>query len=78
MNANSVHFPAEWETQSSILLTWPKLEDNAWSLHQQEDVHKCFTEIANTILLYQDLIVVCSDKHPVSYTHLTLPTTSRV
>lgn len=60
-------FPAEWESQDYVMLTWPSLEDNAWDASQQADVHTCFTEIANTVLQYQNLLIVCNDEEHYQY-----------
>lgn len=52
-------FPAEWETQSAVLIAWP---------HQTGDfsnrlatVEQSYAFIANTISQYQMLVIVCKD-----------------
>ena len=49
-------FPAEWESQSAIQLTWPHV-DTDWAPYL-EAANQCFLEIAAAVTQYQLLIVV--------------------
>jgi len=51
--------PAEWESQSALMLTWPHA-DTAWA-HQLARVERLWTELALAIARYQTLLVVCRD-----------------
>ena len=60
---HNVILPAEWYPQSAVQLTWPH-ENTDWAPILDE-VIPCFVAIAKEVIT-------------VSYTHLTLPTNSRV
>jgi len=51
--------PAEWEAQSSILLTWPH-KNTDWQ-DQLQAVDSVYFNIAKAILSEQDLIISCED-----------------
>lgn len=51
-------FPAEWEPQGGVQLTWPDA-DTPW--YQLEKVQECYCEIAAGILPYEPLMMVCRD-----------------
>lgn len=57
-------FPAEWEPQAFVQLTWPH-KDTDWS-DDLDDAYSCFIEIAEAITRFQNLLVVCSDAAIVS------------
>ncbi|MDE7236419.1 MAG: agmatine deiminase family protein, partial [Paramuribaculum sp.] len=47
MKNNTVRLPAEWETDSAVLLSWPHADtDWAYMLH---DAQKCVAEIARAV-----------------------------
>ena len=50
-------FPAEWEPQSAVQLTWPH-ERTDWApiLHE---VTPCFVAIAREIVKRENLLIVC-------------------
>lgn len=54
-----IRFPAEWEPQEFIQLTWPH-ESTDWSSNLNEAI-SCFTKIAEAITRFQKLLIVCSD-----------------
>ncbi|THB71030.1 MAG: agmatine deiminase family protein [Gammaproteobacteria bacterium] len=51
----SIRLPAEWETQSAVLIIWPH-EDTDWRPYL-EQVTKTYLEIARAILARQKLVV---------------------
>ncbi len=52
-------FPAEWEKQSAVLISWPhKTGDFS---NRLESVEQSYSVIADTITEYQPLIIVCRD-----------------
>jgi len=53
----SIHFPAEWASQSAVLLTFPH-SDTDWK-HNLDEVIPCFVAIAKEIIKREKLIVVC-------------------
>ena len=55
-NLNIV-LPAEWDTQSGVLLTWPH-QDTDWAPYLDEVV-SCFVSIAKEVLKREKLIIVC-------------------
>lgn len=52
-------FPAEWEPQSAILLTWPH-KNTDWK-DQLSDVEAVYFRLAKAILAEQKLIISCED-----------------
>lgn len=54
---NRTVFPAEWEPQSAVQLTWPH-ERTDWApiLHE---VTPCFVAIAREIVKRENLLIVC-------------------
>jgi len=56
-NTFSIQFPAEWASQSAVLLTWPH-EKTDWKPILDE-VIPCFVSIAKEILKREKLILVC-------------------
>jgi agmatine deiminase len=57
---NHIRLPAEWETQSAVLLAWPH-ENTPWAPFL-EDVRYTFLEIIKTILKFEPVILVTPDK----------------
>ena len=53
----SIHYPAEWDSQSAVLLTWPHAGTD-WK-HNLDEVIPCFVSIAEEIVKREKLIVVC-------------------
>jgi len=53
----SIHFPAEWASQSAVMLTWPH-SGTDWKLNLDE-VIPCFVSIAKEIIKREKLIIVC-------------------
>lgn len=53
----SIYFPAEWTSQSAVLLTWPH-RDTDWK-HNLDEVIPCFAAIAKEIIQQETLIIVC-------------------
>lgn len=52
-----IRFPAEWEPQSGVMLTWPH-EDTDWS-PILEEVIPCFVSIAREVAKREKLLIVC-------------------
>lgn len=64
MKENQKYFlPAEWYPQSAIQLTWPH-NDTDWH-YMLDEITRCYVEIAQAILRYQKLIVVCKEANLV-------------
>lgn len=53
-----LQLPAEWETQSGVMLTWPH-QDTDWKPYLNE-VIPCFTDIARAIAGREKLLIVCA------------------
>lgn len=69
MNQNK-HFPAEWEKQSFLQLTFPHPASD-WN-YLLEEVSHCFVEIAEAASRFQDVLIVCDDMARVKkYFHTT-------
>ncbi|MBB3188634.1 agmatine deiminase family protein [Microbacter margulisiae] len=60
---NVIHFPAEWEIQSGVQLTWPHA-DTDWR-DILDEVIPCFISIAIEIAKHEKIIIVCKDKRTV-------------
>ena len=58
MDFNKI-FPAEWEKQSFLQLTFPH-DKNDWA-YMLEEVTACFVEIIETAARFQDVLVVCDN-----------------
>ncbi len=56
-----MRFPAEWEKQSGIQLTWPDSRTD-WDLILGEVV-PVYEQIAREILVHEKLLIVCRDKN---------------
>lgn len=61
-------FPAEWEEQSFVQITWPN-EDTDWC-DVLEDAVKCYKDIVAAITKYEPMVIVARDKSEVER-HLT-------
>ena len=59
----TIHFPAEWEPQSGVMLTWPHSHTD-WKPYLDE-VIPCFAAIANAIIQREKLLIVCASKDDV-------------
>ncbi|MDR0833330.1 MAG: agmatine deiminase family protein [Candidatus Symbiothrix sp.] len=59
----NIRFPAEWEPQSAVMLTWPH-ENTDWAPILDE-VIPCFVHIAKEILKREKLIIVCQSMETV-------------
>ena len=55
-NMNNLYFPAEWERQSAIQLTWPHA-DTDWNEYLDE-INKTYVKMADAITKHEGLIVV--------------------
>ena len=56
-HSSSIFFPAEWSSQSAVMLTWPH-RDTDWK-HNLDEVIPCFVTIAKEIIKREKLIIVC-------------------
>jgi len=54
-----IQFPAEWQKQSAVQLTWPH-EGTDWA-DMLEDILPCFVSIAREVLKRESLIIVCKN-----------------
>jgi agmatine/peptidylarginine deiminase len=63
MEKGKIRFPAEWEEQSAVQLTWPH-KDTDWASELNE-VTACFTAIAKEIIKREKLLIVCRDRETV-------------
>lgn len=55
-----VHLPAEWSLQWGIILVWPH-PDTDWA-PWLKSVEQVYTEIANVILRFENLLIICKNK----------------
>jgi agmatine/peptidylarginine deiminase len=55
----TIRFPAEWEKQSFLQLTFPHPESDWFYL--MDEVTACFVEIIETAARFQDVLVVCDN-----------------
>lgn len=62
-NSKSRFFPAEWEPQSGVQLTWPHANTD-W-LAYLEEATECFVSIAKEIAIRQKVLIVCENKAEV-------------
>ena len=53
----SINFPAEWSSQSAVMLTWPH-SGTDWK-YILDEVIPCFVSIAKEIIKHEKLIIVC-------------------
>ncbi|MDX9747835.1 MAG: agmatine deiminase family protein [Paludibacter sp.] len=58
-----LRFPAEWEPQRFIQLTWPHAGTD-WA-PMIDEVNQCFVNLALAILRFEPLLVVCADADEV-------------
>ena len=56
-------FPAEWEEQDGVLLTWPH-EETDWR-HCLSEVEPVFAEIASTVSRFERVIIVAAERKRV-------------
>ncbi len=66
-----IRLPAEWEPQSAVLITWPHF-DGDFNRHLLA-VEESYVFIANAILNYQKLIIVCHDDDHQQHIRALLP-----
>lgn len=64
MNKQNIVFPAEWEEQSGVMLTWPH-EKSDWS-EMLEEVEECFIALTSAISKREKVLIVCQDKSTLS------------
>lgn len=57
--SDKLRFPAEWEQQDAIILTWPN-EATDWA-YILDEVTECYVNIARAIIKDEDLIIVTCD-----------------
>ena len=58
-----IHFPAEWNPQSAVLMTFPHAGTD-WK-HDMDEVTRCFAAIAKEIIKREKLIIVCRSTEDV-------------
>ncbi len=81
-NISDPRFPAEWEPQSAVLLTWPH-SGTDWEPNLAA-VTKTYLEIAKQILKHENLIISCEDASQLKaieqalLTHVTKPFTLKL
>jgi agmatine/peptidylarginine deiminase len=54
----TIKFPAEWEPQSAVMLTWPH-EGTDWK-YLLDEVIPCFVSITKEIIKRENLLIVCA------------------
>jgi len=59
-NDRKIWFPAEWYSQSGVMLTWPH-QNTDWA-DILEEVENCFIEIAVEISKREKLLIICPEK----------------
>lgn len=64
MSKQIIRFPAEWEEQSGVMLTWPH-ENTDWAFMLNE-VQSCFIEITKAISEREKVLIVCQSKQLLS------------
>ncbi len=64
MNTPNITLPAEWATQSGVMLTWPH-KGTDWA-DMLEEVEGCFIAIAKAIAEREKLLIVCQDSQQLS------------
>ncbi|MDR0733198.1 MAG: agmatine deiminase family protein [Dysgonamonadaceae bacterium] len=62
-NTPTLQLPAEWETQSGVMLTWPH-QATDWKPYLNE-VIPCFAAIARAIVRKEKLLIVCASINEV-------------
>lgn len=58
---DTVRFPAEWEKQDAVILTWPN-EATDWA-YILDEVVDCYVNIARAIIDDEDLVIVTCDEN---------------
>lgn len=58
-----IQLPAEWQTQSGVMLTWPH-EETDWK-DNLEEITDCYVNVAREILKREKLLIVCREKKKV-------------
>lgn len=56
----STYFPAEWQKQWGVLLTWPHASTD-WQDNLQA-AEACYVQIAAAITAYENLLIICQDE----------------
>lgn len=60
MNDSNIRLPAEWESQSGILLTWPH---NKSDWHDNlDEISEVYLEMCRAICQYEKILVICYDR----------------
>jgi agmatine deiminase len=57
---DKIELPAEWETQSGILLTWPHAYSD-WK-DKLDEIGQVYVEMSKAISQYEKLLIVCYDE----------------
>ena len=63
--STTVRFPAEWESQSAVLIAWPN-EDTDWAPRLGE-VEETYVALVAAITRFQDAVVCVSDDDLETY-----------
>jgi agmatine/peptidylarginine deiminase len=71
----STYFPAEWQKQWGILLTWPHASTD-WQDNLQA-AEACYVQIAQAITQYENLLIICQDESHQLYIQGLLNTCSQ-
>ena len=58
-NSFNIHFPAEWDPQSGVMLTWPHANTDWRDI--LDEVIPCFVSIAHEIVKREKLLIVCDN-----------------
>jgi len=63
MSSTSIRFPAEWEQQDGILLSWPTATSD-WA-DILPDIEAVFIELVTTISHFERVIIVCAEVNTI-------------
>lgn len=66
-----IRFPAEWENQSAVQLTWPH-KNSDWA-EDLEQIEKVFVHLVQAITRFQKVIIVCQSQRHVQSLLSALP-----
>jgi len=60
MTNNSVRFPAEWESQSGVLITWPHINSD-WAA-MLDEIEPVYIQLSLAITRFQKLLIIAFDE----------------
>lgn len=60
---NNIYFPAEWHSQSAVMITWPHANSD-WA-DILDEVEDCYISLSKEISKRQRLVIVCNNENAV-------------